>query len=354
VRVDGDRVGRGIVVEIEDRGLGMSERQLAEINTTLSDPPLFDLSGSDQLGLFIAGQLGKRHDVKVTLRASAYGGVTAVVLIPTELVIDVPEPEDDFVIAGIRELGGRPVPQLPGVASDPALTLAATASATTSQAYVIDLDTRVVASEPPDVTDVPAAPAAAQEPGVWPGAASVAAEASVAQHLPTRHPGTTGPTWGENGLTGGRWQSGADHTTTEMAASGAPEWPAAEPASVQAEATLTETAATEAAETEAAATEATQTEARNTGMQPAELEGLPVRVRQANLAPQLRTPTQPAAAAAEEPAAGPSPEAARNTMAALQLGWQRGRSMTEPTDDEFPASQSSQRPGDPPDEGEAE
>ncbi len=349
VRVDGDRVGRGIVVEIEDRGLGMSERQLAEINTTLSDPPLFDLSGSDQLGLFIAGQLGKRHDVKVTLRASAYGGVTAVVLIPTELVIDVPEPEDDFVIAGIRELGGRPVPQLPGVASDPALTLAATASATTSQAYMIDLDTRVVASEPPDVTDVPAAPAAAQEPGVWPGAASVAAEASVAQHLPTRHPGTTGPTWGENGLTGGRWQSGADHTTTEMAASGAPEWPAAEPASVQAEATLTETAATEAA-----ATEATQTEARNTGMQPAELEGLPVRVRQANLAPQLRTPTQPAAAAAEEPAAGPSPEAARNTMAALQLGWQRGRSMTEPADDEFPASQSSQRPGDPPDEGEAE
>src|SRR5260370_23278746 len=247
VRVDGHRVGRGSVVELEDRGLGMSERQLAEINTTLSDPPLFDLSGSDQLGLFIAGQLGKRHDVKVTLRASAYGGVTAVVLIPTELVIDVPEPEDDFVIAGIRELGGRPVPQLPGVASDPALTLAATASATTSQAYMIDLDTRVVASEPPDVTDVPAAPAAAQEPGVWPGAASVAAEASVAQHLPTRHPGTTGPTWGENGLTGGRWQSGADHTTTEMAASGAPEWPAAEPASGPAEAAPTQPAATPAA-----------------------------------------------------------------------------------------------------------
>src|SRR5258708_11220819 len=209
---------------------------------------------------------------------------------------------------------------------------------------MMDHDRRRAAPEPADVAAGRAAPAAAQEAGVWPGAASVAAGASVAQHLPTRHPGTRGPTGGENGLTGGRWQSGADHTATEMAASGAPEGPVAEPASVQAEATLTETAATEAA-----ATEATQTEARNTGMQPAELEGLPVRVRQANLAPQLRTPTQPAG----EPAAGPSPEAARNTMAALQLGWQRGRSMTEPADDEVPASQSAQRPGDPPAAGEA-
>jgi hypothetical protein len=41
-------------------------------------------------------------------------------------------------------------------------------------------------------------------------------------------------------------------------------------------------------------------------------------------------------------------------MAALQLGWQRGRSMTEPTDGEFRTSPSPQRSGDPPDEGEAE
>ncbi|MGN6676916.1 MAG: hypothetical protein ACTHKL_03950, partial [Streptosporangiaceae bacterium] len=57
---------------------------------------------------------------------------------------------------------------------------------------------------------------------------------------------------------------------------------------------------------------------------PAELEGLPVRVRQANLAPQLQKATSPEESVADEPAA-PSPEAARNTMAAIQLGWQRGR-----------------------------
>jgi hypothetical protein len=60
------------------------------------------------------------------------------------------------------------------------------------------------------------------------------------------------------------------------------------------------------------------------------------------------------AGAEPEPAAGPSPEAARNTMAALQLGWQRGRSVTQPADGEFQTSPSPQRPGDQPDEGEAE
>jgi len=84
-----------------------------------------------------------------------------------------------------------------------------------------------------------------------------------------------------------------------------------------------------------------------------ELDGLPVRVRQANLAPQLRTPTVPIAAAEDKLAAGPSPEAARNTMASLQLGWQRGR-ITEPPEGEFRTSPTPQGPGDPPDEGEAE
>jgi hypothetical protein len=315
VRVDGDRVGRGIVVEVEDRGLGMSERQLAEINAMLSDPPLFDLSGSDQLGLFIASQLGKRHDVKLTLRSSAYGGVTAVVLIPTELVIDVPELEDEFAIADIRELGGRPVPELPRVAADPA-----TSALAASQAAVINLDTRVAS-------------------------AVIVDEATVAQQLPSREPGTTGLTWGEAGV-----------------ASGAPDQATADPVPVQAETAPAKTAQAETAQaataqaatgaTEAGTTEAPATEAVATETVRPEIDGLPVRVRQANLAPQLRTPTTPPAAA-DEPAAAPSPEAARSTMAALQLGWQRGRSMTEPADGEFRTSPSPQ-PGDPPDEGEAE
>jgi signal transduction histidine kinase len=87
VRMQGDIVGRGFAVEIEDRGLGISAARLEEINANLANPPQFDLAGSDRLGLFIAGQLAHRHDIKVTLRPSVYGGTTAIVLIPIELVV---------------------------------------------------------------------------------------------------------------------------------------------------------------------------------------------------------------------------------------------------------------------------
>ena len=60
VLISGDVVGRGFAVEIEDRGLGLSDERRAEINDTLENPPPFDLSGSDQLGLFVAGQLARQ------------------------------------------------------------------------------------------------------------------------------------------------------------------------------------------------------------------------------------------------------------------------------------------------------
>jgi len=88
VRMQGDSVDQGFVIEIEDRGLGISRTRLEEINVRLANPPKFDLSGSDRLGLLIAGQLARRHDVTVTLRPSVYGGTTAVVHLPNPLVAD--------------------------------------------------------------------------------------------------------------------------------------------------------------------------------------------------------------------------------------------------------------------------
>ena len=82
VLISGDVVGRGFAVEIEDRGLGLSEERRAELNDLLENPPPFDLSGSDQLGLFVASQLAKQHNIRISLRGSPYGGTTAIVLIP--------------------------------------------------------------------------------------------------------------------------------------------------------------------------------------------------------------------------------------------------------------------------------
>ena len=92
VLITGDVVGRGFAVEIEDRGLGLSEERRAEINELLENPPPFDASGSDRLGLFVASQLARKHNIKVSLRASPYGGTTAIVLIPINLVV----PEDGY------------------------------------------------------------------------------------------------------------------------------------------------------------------------------------------------------------------------------------------------------------------
>jgi signal transduction histidine kinase len=87
VRVTGDLVANGFAVEIEDRGLGMSEQRYAELNARLAEPPEFDVFNSEQLGLFVVGQLAKRHGVRVTLRPSPFGGTTAIALIPLELVV---------------------------------------------------------------------------------------------------------------------------------------------------------------------------------------------------------------------------------------------------------------------------
>src|SRR5262249_52421436 len=66
---------------------GMAEERLAEINRDLASLPAFDLASSDRLGLFIAGRLAHRHDIKIALRSSVYGGTTAVVIIPKSLVV---------------------------------------------------------------------------------------------------------------------------------------------------------------------------------------------------------------------------------------------------------------------------
>jgi signal transduction histidine kinase len=88
VRVGGESVANGFAIEIEDRGLGLSPQRLAELNDRLAHPPDINPANTEQLGLFVVGQLARRHGINVTLRPSPYGGTTAVALIPRALVVD--------------------------------------------------------------------------------------------------------------------------------------------------------------------------------------------------------------------------------------------------------------------------
>ncbi|MGK8524057.1 sensor histidine kinase [Nocardia asteroides] len=89
VEVSGTVVGRGVAVEITDQGLGMTEADFAARNELLSNPPDFSvvtLSSETRLGLFVVAKLAHRHGVSVRLGESVYGGVRAVVLIPSALL----------------------------------------------------------------------------------------------------------------------------------------------------------------------------------------------------------------------------------------------------------------------------
>ncbi|MFF8874378.1 sensor histidine kinase [Streptomyces massasporeus] len=90
VTVGAGMVAKGLAVEVEDRGLGMSEEDYASFNEQLAVPPQFDvvaLADDLRLGMFVIGRLAHRHGIAVTLRSSPYGGTTAIVLIPHEIVV---------------------------------------------------------------------------------------------------------------------------------------------------------------------------------------------------------------------------------------------------------------------------
>ncbi len=88
VRVGGETVANGFAIEIEDRGLGMAVQRVQELNERLAKPPDINPANTEQLGLFVVGQLARRHGVRVMLRPSPYGGTTAIVLIPLSLIVE--------------------------------------------------------------------------------------------------------------------------------------------------------------------------------------------------------------------------------------------------------------------------
>ncbi|WP_405900420.1 nitrate- and nitrite sensing domain-containing protein [Streptomyces sp. NBC_00727] len=93
VEVRAAHVSRGLAIEVEDRGLGMDEEQLAAANELMSRPPRMDvLAHADdiRLGLYVIARLAGQHGLRVEFRQSAFGGTRVVVLVPDELTVPGP------------------------------------------------------------------------------------------------------------------------------------------------------------------------------------------------------------------------------------------------------------------------
>lgn len=88
VHVYVEEVHSGIVITIEDAGLGMKPRALerARVAVSSSEPlDLTKLSGT-RLGLAVVGSLARKHRLEVFFRPSSRGGIGAVLRIPGQLI----------------------------------------------------------------------------------------------------------------------------------------------------------------------------------------------------------------------------------------------------------------------------
>jgi signal transduction histidine kinase len=87
VTVAGEPTADGYVLEIEDAGIGLTDEKLAAANERLERPAAIDPGLSRRLGLYVVARLAARHGIRVQLRHSWCGGITALVKLPQALLV---------------------------------------------------------------------------------------------------------------------------------------------------------------------------------------------------------------------------------------------------------------------------
>jgi hypothetical protein len=121
VHVNATLVAKGVVIEVEDQGLGMDAEARDRANATMVVPPDFDAMaarGDSRLGLFVIARLAARNGIDVEFRTSPYGGTRAIVLVHSRVLAstdDAPlqlgaqSSRTDLVAAGAGRHNGNQV-----------------------------------------------------------------------------------------------------------------------------------------------------------------------------------------------------------------------------------------------------
>jgi signal transduction histidine kinase len=85
----------GVLLNVSDYGVGISDEEIAQANQRLESLPVVDVGVSRRMGLFVVGRLAARHGIKVRLQRGQTGGLTALIWLPgTVAESQSPEPLD--------------------------------------------------------------------------------------------------------------------------------------------------------------------------------------------------------------------------------------------------------------------
>ncbi|MDI2032826.1 nitrate- and nitrite sensing domain-containing protein [Saccharopolyspora sp. TS4A08] len=91
VQVHASDTPRGVLIQIEDEGLGMRPADRDEANVLMATTPRFEditRRGDSRLGLFVVARLAARRGIEVDLREAEERGTVAFVLLPPHIVAE--------------------------------------------------------------------------------------------------------------------------------------------------------------------------------------------------------------------------------------------------------------------------
>jgi hypothetical protein len=76
----------GALLDVTDRGIGMTPKEMAYANQQLDNPPAGNIDVPKWMGLLVVGRLAARHGIRIRLNQPEYGGLTALVWLPDEIL----------------------------------------------------------------------------------------------------------------------------------------------------------------------------------------------------------------------------------------------------------------------------
>jgi hypothetical protein len=360
----------------------MTQMRMQELNERLHNPPDVNPANTEQLGLFVVGQLARRHGIRVSLQPSPYGGTTAIVMLPQRLVADDSTPalaagstgafgqnsaSGAFAsgAGGAGAGGGLPngVPRAYGAATGahdfrgatgagdmngtgayatPAGRGATGSSGTRMPGGPPDLDAYPVSSpfsspglNPPEMPSSPSnvIPGSLGGDslgggGTWPGQGAPGLPGAPATRPAARPTIDPYPSQPPRSGAGG-FDSGAPAFGRRAPGASAPSFDAASPShGFPSNGPAGNGFDTGNGFGNNAAASGGYAQQDSAGDDLGDFKGLPRRQRQANLAPQLASSSSTAETETRH-ASAPNPSDVRNTLSAMQRGWKQGRSQSQ-------------------------